>query len=91
MDSYCRIKIYERVVENMVIGENNCHLWTGNIDDNGYGTTHLFGRIWKVHRLTTLFFRDLKLDAKINVRHKCKNRHCFNPDHLIVKIKQDNS
>ncbi len=89
MNSYFREKIYNRLRKNMKIIEGNCHIYTGKPDCNGYAVTYMFGKIWKVHRLSTLFFMDLDLDIRIYVRHKCKNRNCFNPTHLIVKIKNN--
>lgn len=89
MNPIYRQQILSRLNNNCKITSGNCHIWIGNIHERGYGTTHMFGRIWKVHRLATIFFSDLELETKIYVKHKCKNRSCFNPDHLDISIKQD--
>jgi hypothetical protein len=91
MNGFERSKVLKRLASNHTMDNNGCYIWTKNISSQGYGTTHIFGKIYLVHRLSVLFFQDLELDTNIQVRHKsiCKSRACFNPDHLSFKILQD--
>lgn len=90
MDGFYRTKILKRLVENKIIDSNGCYIWTKNISVQGYGTTHIFGRIYRVHTLIILFLQDLELDTKLHVKHKdiCKSKACFNPDHLTFELKK---
>lgn len=87
MNSYDRQKVYERLLKHHKNGKGNCYLWTGNIDIRGYGKTHILGKLFYVHSLAVVFFNDWDLNTKMFVQHnKCKNRNCFNPEHLTVRI-----
>jgi hypothetical protein len=64
---------------------NGCWLWTGAINQKGYGITKDNHRKTIVaHRLVYITLVGpipigLQLD---HVKERCKNKHCVNPEHL---------
>ena len=72
---------------------DDCWIWTGGIDNDGYG---LFGyrgdgtkRQWRAHRWIMHQTKGLD-DSKPVVMHTCDNPSCVNPDHLINGTSKDN-
>lgn len=66
--------------------DDECWLWKGAINADGYGTYNQHGANSKTllcHRISyQLSFGELP-DTHF-VRHSCNNRHCVNPAHLVV-------
>lgn len=59
-----------------------CWLWTGHITATGYGALSSGGRWWNTtvaHRLVWLIFKG---ELPEYLDHRCRTRHCVNPDHL---------
>lgn len=67
---------------------DECWLWTG-CKRHGYGLIRTGGQMLGVHRLSYLHHHG-EIQEGLVVRHKCKNRHCVNPEHLEVGTQQDN-
>ena len=80
-----RERVIKRLTNNHFIDKGGCYIWTGHVECHGYGSTYFDGKIMFVHRLSAFLFLNYNLFSKITVRHRCKNRHCFNPDHLFFK------
>lgn len=70
----------------IVIAENGCHVWTGPVDDDGYG---IAGRS-RIHRL--VFVRDHgPMPHGTMVCHTCDTPSCCNPEHLYAGTTLENA
>lgn len=68
-------------------GPNGCWLWTGTLNEGGYGLFHFnrdgLHRHLLAHRLALhLSGRPVPQDKVVD--HLCRNRQCVNPDHLEI-------
>ncbi len=85
----------ERIFELQTLLENGkrdettgCLLYTKCLDANGYGIS----RNKYVHRHRwQLDNPGVTLTPDMHVRHKCKNRHCFDIEHLEIGTAVDNA
>ncbi len=66
-----------------------CWLWTGTISLQGYGAFKYDGKRQSAHRVSYKLFKG-EMPSNLIVRHKCDNRGCVNPDHLILGSSSDN-
>lgn len=67
-----------------------CWEWTGPDDgEQGYGRMSLDGHTVKVHRVSFMQFNGY-LPPKKQVDHLCRNRRCWNPDHLEAVTHKQN-
>ena len=72
----------ERVELQTIDGENGCKLFIGLRDKQGYGKIAKDGKNIVVHRgVWEHYHPDDVIEGK--VAHKCNNKNCVNPDHLI--------
>lgn len=62
-------------------GKEQCWEWRGARTRAGYGETFRDGRVTYVHRWAYELFKG-PLAPKQQIDHLCRNRACFNPDHL---------
>ena len=67
-----------------------CWLWTGLKNEWGYGTTWRGGKNEKVHRISWILSGNTIPEGHV-VRHKCRNRHCCNPEHLETGTQAENN
>jgi hypothetical protein len=58
-----------------------CWEWTGSKNHLGYGQIHFGGSQCKVHRLAYQCWRE-PIPLCLELDHLCRNRACFNPEHL---------
>ena len=79
----------QKIKDRTIILENGCYDWKGTKDKDGYSIVWLSGKNVKLHRLMYyLYYKTL--DTNLQVTHKCNNRHCFNPLHLVQGTHQEN-
>lgn len=89
-----RGKLY--ILDRIEISQDGCWLWTGMRDQEGYGRIPQRSRLCRLfdlhraHRASYTLFVGPIPDGLV-VRHKCRNRHCCNPDHLEVGTVYDNN
>jgi hypothetical protein len=81
-DETVRQRFMAKVLHDSTTG---CWLWTGRLNDGGYGQFKLGQAPRLAHRVALLLFRGVPLggDRKDSqADHLCRVRRCVNPDHL---------
>ena len=79
-------------------GENECWLWTGFKNKEGYGRTWINNKAYYAHRViyNLTYPNVIKLEAPTSAKesgfllHTCDNPLCCNPKHLWVGTHKDN-
>lgn len=79
-----------RVFEQIEIQESGCWNTTCKLNGNGYGTISINGNSQFAHRVAYQLYYGIKLSNNKVVRHKCNNRKCVNPKHLLEGNTHDN-
>lgn len=71
------------------VTESGCWIWTGSLNEHGYGGFHLRGKTTKAHRVAWLLYRGEF--PKLPLLHKCDVPCCVNPAHLFFGTQKDNA
>ena len=80
----------ERLEYHREVDENGCWVWPGAKQPNGYGRITVGGRARFVHRVAYVEFVGPIPDGLV-VDHVCRNRACFNPEHLRCCTQGENT
>ena len=70
-------------------GDGECWIWQGRINDTGYGSMSVSGRIITAHRAAWVLANG-NSDPRLKVCHRCDSPPCCNPAHLFLGTDKDN-
>ena len=79
-----RVRFFKKVNKT-----DTCWLWSGSIYRDGYAKFHIKNKSHGAHRVSWFLAGNTIPDGHL-IRHKCRNRHCVNPEHLETGTQQDN-
>jgi HNH endonuclease len=84
--------ILSRFQAKYVVDDSGCWLWTGALNDHGYGwmsTTRKDGPD-RAHRIAWRLFKG-PIPEGLYVLHRCDTPRCVNPNHLFLGTQTDNN
>jgi len=72
------------------LGVDDCWVWVGRINPDGYGMFDYGNRGESSHRYVWRLFTGEDIPSGMVICHKCDNPPCCNPNHLFLGTVQDN-
>lgn len=83
--------VYDPSTENSVPGvRTGCLVWSGTISKKGYGRISIDNKMCFVHITAYVMFAGPVPEGLV-LDHLCRNRACFNPNHLEPVTVADNN
>ena len=80
-----------RFWRNVRVGSpDQCWIWGGSIDQNGYGEFFYRGRNRRAHELALSFTTGEVRHESLDTCHECDTPACCNPGHLRFDTRQSN-
>jgi hypothetical protein len=80
--------LIERLERSHRITDAGCWEWTLSTTQ-GYGQIRMGKRTRRVHQVAWELFRG-PVPKGLEIDHECRNRRCFNPEHLRVCTRREN-
>ena len=81
-------KTYKRFLSK-IDTSTECWLWTEKLNNAGYGYFNLKGKGIGAHRWSYIYHHG-PIENNLEIRHKCRNKHCVKPDHLESGTHKEN-
>jgi hypothetical protein len=82
-------KIIDRFLDK-IKKTRTCWLWTGYVDNGGYGNITIDKKTKLVHRVSYELFKE-QIPKGLQIDHLCRVRNCINPDHLEAVTPKENA
>ena len=73
-------RLIERIEKTAGPLDTPCWIWTGCLNERGYGRIKIDNRVRKVHHVTYWIEKGDWDEETLD--HRCRVRECCNPDHL---------
>ena len=78
-----------RIKRNVLVTSDGCWEWQKSCSGAGYGQLTENKVYWSAHKYAFLCVNGELKDGEV-VRHKCHNKKCCNPEHLVKGSQADN-
>jgi len=78
---------WKQVVKNN--GSDGCWIWSGTVNNKGYGCISINGEIKLAHRFAFYLIKE-DIPEGAHLCHSCDTPRCCNPDHLTIGNAQYN-
>lgn len=83
-------KEQERRFWKFVEKTDDCWIWRGSLDKEGYGCFNYRSKTIKAHRYSFELYNNRRIANGSFICHKCDNPSCVNPDHIYEGTHKDN-